>query len=86
MKCMIQGHSTTKSSFPIFSGVSSSNFTLSIFNRWGELLFETHDVNQGWNGYYRNAMCVQDVYVWKVRGEYANGERFTKVGDVTLIQ
>ncbi len=72
--------------FPIFSGVSSSNFTLSIFNRWGELLFETHDVNQGWNGYYRNAMCVQDVYVWKVRGEYANGERFTKVGDVTLIQ
>jgi len=72
--------------FPILSGVSSSNFTLSVFNRWGELLFETHDVNQGWDGYYRGNMCVQEVYVWKVRGEYANGERFTKVGDVTLIQ
>ncbi len=72
--------------FPLLSGVSSGNYILSVFNRWGELLFETHNVFEGWNGYYRGKPCVQDAYVWKINGEYVNGERFTKVGDVTLIQ
>lgn len=72
--------------FPLLSGVSGSNYTLSIFNRWGELLFETNNANEGWNGYYRGKLCQQDVYVWKISGEYVTGERFTKVGDVTLIQ
>ncbi|GAB5538734.1 MAG: hypothetical protein Salg2KO_08370 [Salibacteraceae bacterium] len=72
--------------FPVLTGVASEEYTLSIFNRWGELLFETHDVRQGWDGYYRDEECPQDVYVWKMRGEYVNGEKFSKVGDVTLIK
>jgi gliding motility-associated-like protein len=72
--------------FPILSGVSTENYTLSIFNRWGELIFETHDVNQGWDGYYKGVLCQQDAYVWKVQGEYVNGRDFTRVGDVTLIR
>jgi gliding motility-associated-like protein len=72
--------------FPILSGVSTENYTLSIFNRWGELIFETHDVNQGWDGYYKGVLCQQDAYVWKVQGEYVNGRDFTRVGDVTLVR
>lgn len=72
--------------FPILSGVSPEGYTLSIFNRWGELIFETKDVNQGWDGYYRGQLCQQDAYVWKITGKYLNGRDFTKVGDVTLIR
>ncbi|MBT5132033.1 MAG: PKD domain-containing protein [Flavobacteriales bacterium] len=72
--------------FPILTGVTSENYLFSVFNRWGELLFETEEVTHGWNGYYRGRICQQDVYVWRVRGEYVSGEKFTKVGDVTLIQ
>ncbi|MGB3947893.1 MAG: T9SS type B sorting domain-containing protein [Bacteroidia bacterium] len=42
------------------------DYTFTVFNRWGEKLFETTDVEQGWNGYYKGDVCHQDVYVYKV--------------------
>ncbi len=69
---------------PVFVGVSS--YKLSIFNRWGELIFESDDPMIGWDGYYRGELCKQDVYVWKVSGKFVNGESFFKAGDVTLLR
>jgi gliding motility-associated-like protein len=43
---------------PIFVGVDQYHF--SIFNRWGELIFESTDPNIGWDGYYRNELCKHD--------------------------
>ena len=70
--------------FPIFEGVSE--YHMMIFNRWGELIFESFDVNIGWDGLYRDQPAQQDVYVWKVNGKFTNGSRFSKVGDVTLLR
>jgi PKD repeat protein len=61
------------------------NYKLQIFNRLGVLIFESHDINKPWNGYYHNKLCQQGVYVWYVEGKYANGQPFKKVGDVTLL-
>ncbi|MBN1601314.1 MAG: gliding motility-associated C-terminal domain-containing protein, partial [Chitinispirillaceae bacterium] len=61
------------------------NYKLQIFNRLGVLIFESHDINVPWNGYYKNELCPQGVYVWYVEGKYANGEPYKKVGDVTLL-
>jgi PKD repeat protein len=61
------------------------NYKLQVFNRWGVLIFETHDINRPWNGYYQHKLCQQGVYVWYVEGKYANGKPFKKVGDVTLL-
>lgn len=69
---------------PIFVGVET--YTLSIYNRWGELIFESSDPNIGWDGYYREELCKQDVYVWKVKGKFINGQSFFKAGDVTLLR
>ncbi len=69
---------------PVFVGVET--YTLSIFNRWGELIFESSDPNIGWDGYYRGELCKQDVYVWKVKGKFINGKSFFKAGDVTLLR
>lgn len=69
--------------FPIHKGVEE--YQLFIFNKWGELLFESNDVNRGWNGFYRGQLAKQDVYVWKVRATLVDGQRLEKAGDVTLI-
>ena len=70
--------------FPVSDGVLG--YHLMIFNRWGELLFESKDVNIGWDGYYRGQLCQQDVYVWKVVAQLSNGNELVKVGDVTLLR
>lgn len=69
--------------FPIHNGVEK--YQLQIFNKWGELLFESNDVNRGWDGYYRGTMAKQDVYVWKVRATFIDGQNVEQSGDVTLI-
>jgi len=70
--------------FPYTSGVI--DYKLEIFNRWGEEIFESLDVKQGWNGYYKGALCQQDVYVWKAYIKLNNGKVFNKNGDVTLLR
>lgn len=70
--------------FPYTSGVK--NYHFSIFNRWGELIFETFEFKQGWDGYYRGKICPQGVYVWKIELDWENGKQFIKAGDVTLLR
>jgi gliding motility-associated-like protein len=57
-----------------------------VFNRWGELLFETKDPEAGWNGYYHGRLCQQDVYVYKIIATYSDGQSVTRVGDIHLIR
>lgn len=70
--------------FPYTSGVIEYKFQ--IFNRWGELIFETEDIKQGWDGYYREKICQVGVYVWKAFVKLNNGKEFNKTGDVTLLR
>jgi PKD repeat protein len=69
---------------PTYSGVS--DYQLKIFSKLGILIFESNDINIGWDGYLNGQLCKQGVYIWKVRGTYRNGEPFIMMGDVTLIQ
>jgi PKD repeat protein len=62
-----------------------TDYKLQIFNRWGVLIFEQHDINVPWNGYYKGKLCPQGVYVWYVEGKYIDGQPFKMVGDVTLL-
>ena len=60
-------------------------YHLMIFNRWGDMVFESFDQDKGWDGYYNGEPAKQDVYVWKVVGKYSDGKNFVKTGDVTLL-
>jgi len=61
-------------------------YNMLIYNRWGELIYESNDVYKGWDGYLNNGKkATQGVYVYKVIGKYTNGETFFKVGDVTFL-
>ena len=69
---------------PVTSGVS--DYQLRIFSKIGILIFESNDINIGWDGYMKGQLCEPGVYIWKVRGTYRNGEPFVKMGDVTLLK
>jgi gliding motility-associated-like protein len=62
------------------------DFHMMIFNRWGEMVFETFDLNVGWDGYYRGKLLQQDVYVWKIWITFIDGSTIVKAGDVTLLR
>jgi PKD repeat protein len=69
---------------PFFTNVD--NYKLQIFNRWGVLIYESSELQKGWDGYFGNGnLAVQGVYVWKATGQYADGTYFDKVGDVTFL-
>ena len=68
---------------PVASGVSE--YQLRVFSRRGILIFESNDINLGWDGYLNGQMCEPGVYVWNAAGRYLNGESFAKIGDVTLL-
>ena len=70
--------------FPVYDGVQ--RYQLQVFNRWGELVFETTDIKVGWDGYYRGQLAKQDVYAWKARASFSDGRETTLSGDVTLIR
>jgi gliding motility-associated-like protein len=70
--------------YPIMEGVVQSR--MRIYNRWGELMFESNDRNIGWDGYYRGRLCPQDVYVFTLELKYSDGREETKMGDVTLLR
>ena len=61
-----------------------------IYNRWGELIYQSEDVNQGWDGTYMGNPCQIDVYVWKVyySVEHPDGNprKEQKTGRVSLIR
>ena len=63
-----------------------ADFHMTIFNRWGEMVFESNDVTIGWDGYYRGKLSAQDVYVWKIDIVYVDGSQISEVGDLTLIK
>lgn len=57
-----------------------------IYNRWGQLLFETKNLNDGWNGTYKQNFLAPDVYVWVAAGIDANNRKQEKRGTVLLLR
>jgi gliding motility-associated-like protein len=67
-------------------GLNVADFEMYVYNRWGELIFESKDFTVGWNGKYSGLECQQDVYVWVVRWRDLKKKPFQKIGHVTLLR
>ncbi|MES2284807.1 MAG: PKD domain-containing protein, partial [Bacteroidota bacterium] len=70
--------------FAYTSGVIE--YKLEVYNRWGQIIFATEDPKEGWDGYYKNQLCPQDVYIWKAFIKLNNGKVFNKNGNLTLLR
>jgi gliding motility-associated-like protein len=76
---------------PVFvSGFDPYSYTMTIFNRWGEMVFESHDSKIGWKGTYGkdNAEIVKEgVYTWKIEFSLKSDDRRKQItGLVNLIK
>ena len=71
-------------------GLNITNFTLRIFNRWGQQVFESNDINKGWNGTSSGQPVGIDVYIYQIDVEGYNNELlrrdFQKTGTITLVR
>ena len=65
---------------------SVTEFRMLIYNKWGQLLFESRRQDIGWDGYFNGILQPSDVYVYKLELTYADGRQAVKVGDVTLVR
>jgi len=70
---------------PVILGVHDYNFL--IFDRWGEKIFETHDMYEGWDGTFKGRLCTNDVFVYRIffRDDVLNNPH-EYIGSVTLVR
>jgi gliding motility-associated-like protein len=67
-------------------GFGISHLIFRIYNRWGQLVFESNDPNHGWDGTFRGTLQPMDVYAYTVEAQFSDGTHATKKGDITLIR
>jgi gliding motility-associated-like protein len=73
---------------PIFtSGFDPYDYNLLIFNRWGEIVFESYNHQVGWDGTYRGRLVQDGTYVWKIefKTKYTD-ERKVHTGHVNVLK
>jgi gliding motility-associated-like protein len=58
----------------------------SVFDRWGEKVYSTGNINQGWDGTHQGQPSPIGVYVWMVVAQTYDGQEITKKGNVTLLR
>jgi gliding motility-associated-like protein len=67
---------------PNFRGITVLSFK--IYNRWGQIIYQTADQNPSWDGRFKGEIQPQGTYVYML--EYiAKGQKFSKTGAITLI-
>ncbi len=67
-------------------GVGIQSFEMIIFNREGQIVFESHSMEDGWDGSYRNEEVKPRAYFYQISYIDAKGNKHNKRGQVTLIK
>ena len=62
------------------------NYSFTVFNRWGQVVFETSNPDEGWNGFYKGKRAQQGVYAYVIQYDYSfKGTSFSNVEKGTVI-
>ncbi|MCA6362901.1 MAG: gliding motility-associated C-terminal domain-containing protein [Bacteroidetes bacterium] len=71
---------------PVGENISTENYLFRIYNRWGEMLFETTSPATGWDGTYKGSKVQIDTYVWTLQYADASNRTRQAVGHVNVIR
>lgn len=67
-------------------GFGILKYEMNIYDRWGEKIYTGNDFQQGWDGYYNNELCKNDVYVYRIVLTNVYNKNLEFVGHVTLVR
>ncbi len=70
---------------PVAIGFGGSNYVFQIYNRWGQLIFESTEYDKGWDGSYNGSQSPQGTYVYRLVYQNVLGVNKKQNGTVTLI-
>lgn len=75
----------TNDAFGLFTGAEVQTYQCKIFNRWGQVVFETSDRNQFWDGTYESNPAPAELYIYSINFEIG-GLQVEEKGDLTLVR
>ncbi len=67
-------------------GAAIEKLNFKVYNRWGELVFETNDENVGWDGNYKGQPQEMESYAWILSARFVDGSSVERSGNVTLLR
>ena len=71
---------------PVVEGLEQDNYIFYIFNRWGDLIFQTTSQSEGWDGRVDGKKVKEDAYIWRIQGvTKQDGDIYEKFGHVNVL-
>lgn len=71
----------------VVANADLTSFNLKIFNRWGEILFESFDSESGWDGTFNGVLVQDGMYTWKLSlKDIRSDQKIEYVGHVTMVK
>ncbi|MBS1584965.1 MAG: PKD domain-containing protein [Bacteroidetes bacterium] len=67
-------------------GFGVKTMTVTIYDRWGQKMFATEDMNIGWDGTFKGAKQPADAYVYVLDATFESGHTFHKQGNITVLR
>jgi gliding motility-associated-like protein len=79
----IDGHNDKL--FPLTKNIARLTY-FRIFNRWGQLMFQTDKLGEGWDGILKGVPQISDVYTWTVEAVGLDGVHYKRSGNSVLLR
>ncbi len=67
-------------------GKNVKEMLLRIYNRWGQVVFESDDLKKGWDGVFAGQEAPVEAYAYVLTGIFGSGNTFHKKGNITLLR
>ena len=67
-------------------GFGISEMHWSIYNRWGQKVYETNNIKSSWDGTFNGKVQPLDVYTYTLDVTFSDGTKYKKTGDITLLR
>jgi gliding motility-associated-like protein len=81
----VHGNNSNDVFRPILPGIKELSY-FRVYNRWGQVVFTTNEINKGWDGKINNILQPQGVFVWALKAISNKGKVLERKGTVLLIR
>lgn len=66
--------------------IKVTNIQIEIFNRWGQVVYESKQISQGWDGTFKDVPLNSEVFVYYIRATCSDNKTIERKGTVSLIR